>query len=230
GRGGDAGLGGGPRQDGRGLRLHGLRRAEEHVPRALPTPRRPRGRGRDRLRHRDVPSRAGCGGLGAAGRRRECEARRDADVSGLAAVYQINEWTDYPSAASRRRASSVYSINRSLTERLRRSASAASRSASSIGRTTVRRTQSSLSQTSSGVSDKLSPLGRNPPRRLLERDVAAQDTVAQEAQTAEIREARPLRQAREDRQMERRGQAGDRQVDVDALFKLGADCVLEPTP
>ena len=30
--------------------------------------------------------------------------------------------------------------------------------------------------------------------------------------------------------MERRGQAGDRQVDVDASFKLGADCVLEPTP
>jgi hypothetical protein len=46
--------------------------------------------------------------------------------------------------------------------------------------------------TSSGVSDKLSPLGRNPPRRLLKWNVAAQDAVAQKAQTAEIREAGPL--------------------------------------
>src|SRR6478736_5267616 len=111
----------------------------------------------------------------------------------LAGVYPTNERSDYPSAASRCRASSVYSISRSLTERPRRAASAASRSASSIGRTTVRRTQSSLSQTSSGVSDKLSPLGRNRPRRLLDWDVAAQDAVAQKAQTAEIREAGPLR-------------------------------------
>ena len=120
-------------------------------------------------------------------------ARQEAVLVSLAAVYPVNEWTNYPSAASRRRASSVYSISRSLTERPRRSASAASRSASSIGRTTVRRTQSSLSQTSSGVSDKLSPLGHNPRRRLLKWDVAAQDAVAQKAQTAEIREARPLR-------------------------------------
>ena len=91
------------------------------------------------------------------------------------------EAVDYPSAPSRPRPSSAYSISKSLTERPRRWASAASRSASSVGRTTVRRTQSSLSQTSSGVSDKLSPLGRNPPCRLLERDVAAQDAVAQEA-------------------------------------------------
>ena len=94
----------------------------------------------------------------------------------------------------------------------------------------MRRTQSSLSQTSSGVSDKLPPLGCNPPRRLLEWDVAAQDAVAQKTQTAEIREARPLREAREDRQMKRRRQPGDRQVDVDASFELVADCVLEPTP
>ena len=115
------------------------------------------------------------------------------------------EAVDYPSAPSRPRPSSAYSISKSLTERPRRWASAASRSASSVGRTTVRRTQSSLSQTSSGVSDKLSPLGRNPPCRLLERDVAAQDAVAKKAETAEVREARPLRETREDRQMERRG-------------------------
>ena len=51
-RGSDACLRGDPRQDGRDLRLHRLRRACEGVPRALPAPGRPRRRGRDRLRPR----------------------------------------------------------------------------------------------------------------------------------------------------------------------------------
>ena len=61
--------------------------------------------------------------------------------------------------SSRRKPSSAYSTSRSLTERLRCSARAASRSASTIGSTTVRRTQSSLSHASSAVSDKLPLLG-----------------------------------------------------------------------
>ena len=52
------------------------------VPRAVPAPRRPRGRGRDRLRHRDLPARADLGGLGSSGQRRPREARRNADLSG----------------------------------------------------------------------------------------------------------------------------------------------------
>ena len=152
------------------------------------------------------------------------------DLSNLFPTQDASAGIRYPSAPSRPRPSSAYSMSRSLTERPRRSASAASRSASSVGRTTVRRTQSSLSQTSSGVSDKLSPLGRKLPCRLLERDVAAQDAVAKKTETAEVREARPLRETREDRQMQWRRQSGDRQVDVDPPFELGPGRLLEPTP
>src|SRR5262245_63199956 len=111
-----------------------------------------------------------------------------------------SELRAYSSPPWRRKPSSAYSISRSLTESPRRSASAASRSANSVGMTTVRRTQSSLSHTSSGVSDTLSSLRRNPPARLLKRDVAAQDAVAQEAETAQVGEARPLREPGENRQ------------------------------
>src|SRR5258705_6885984 len=111
--------------------------------------------------------------------------------------------------SARRNASSAYSISKSLTERPRRSASAASRSASSVGRTTVRRTQSSRSQTSSGVSDKLPPLGCNSNRRFRERDVVAKDAVAQEPETAQVREARSLRKAGDCGNVERRAQPRD---------------------
>jgi len=86
--------------------------------------------------------------------------------------------------------------------------------------TTVRRTQSSLSHTSPGVSDKLPPLRHNP-RRLLQRDIAAQDAVAQKAQAAQVGEARSLSEPRDQRQMERRAHAGDRQIELDPLFELG---------
>ena len=93
----------------------------------------------------------------------------------------------------------------------------------------MRRTQSSLSHTSSGVSDKLSPLGHTLARRFLERNVAAQDAIAQEPETAQIREARSLGEPRQHRQMKWRGEAPDRQIDVDAPFQLGSRRVLEPT-
>src|SRR5262249_35841615 len=135
------------------------------------------------------------------------------------------------SATRRRRFSSAYLISRSLTERPRRSASATSRSASSFGMTTVRRTQSSLSHTSSGVSDNLSPFGHNLPRRLLERHVTAEDAVARQAEAAQVGEARPLREPREHRQMQRRGQPFNREVDADAPFELGSgERGLEPAP
>src|SRR6202007_1668071 len=86
-------------------------------------------------------------------------------------------------APSRRSPSCAYSTSRSLNDTPRCSARAAIRSASRVGRTTVRRTQSSLSQTSS--SDTLSPLPGQV-RRVLWRDVAAQDAVAQQAQAAQV--------------------------------------------
>ena len=55
--------------------------AERGVPRAVPAARRPRGRGRDRLRHRDVSARAGRRSLAAPGRRRGRQDRRHADLS-----------------------------------------------------------------------------------------------------------------------------------------------------
>src|SRR5258708_10194211 len=128
---------------------------------------------------------------------------------------------DQLSAPSRRRPSSAYSASRSLTDRPRRSARAASRSASTAGMITVRRTQSSLSQASPGVSDKGPPLGRYA-RRFPGRDITAQDPIAQQAQAAEIRKARALSQPGHQRQVERRAEARDRQVELDPAFEYGA--------
>src|SRR5262245_57921646 len=97
--------------------------------------------------------------------------------------------------------------------------------------TTVRRTQSSLSHTSSGVSDKLSPLVRPPPRRPLERDVAAQDAVAQKAEATQVGEARPLLEPGEHRQMQWRTEIGDREVEADAPFEMSSHArSVQPTP
>jgi len=86
--------------------------------------------------------------------------------------------------------------------------------------TTVRRTQSSLSHTSSEVSDKVSPLGCNASRRFLERDVAAQDAIAQEAKATQVGKARPLSESGQHWQVKRRAHPKDRQVDLDATLEL----------
>src|SRR5215475_707033 len=125
------------------------------------------------------------------------------------------------SAASRRRPSSAYSTSRSLTDRPRCSALAESRSDSAIGMTPVRRTQSSLSHSSPVVSDTLPPSGRSGCRLLLPH-VRAQDAVAQQAKAAQVRKARPLSEAGDRRQVQRRAQAGDRQIELNPPFELGA--------
>ena len=125
------------------------------------------------------------------------------------------------STPSRARPCRAYSASRSLTDRPRRWAWAASRSASSVGRTTVRRTQSSHSHTSPGVSDTFPPLCHRTGARLLQRDVAAQDAVAQQAKAAQVGEARSLGEPGDHGQVQRRAQASDRQVEVDPPFELG---------
>src|SRR6516225_1031239 len=109
-------------------------------------------------------------------------------------------------AGSFRSPCSAYSASRSLTDRPRRSAVAASCSASTARMTTVRRTQSSLSQASPGVSDTLPPLWHIT-RQLLQRHVAAQDAVAEQAQTAQVGEARSLGKPGDHREVQRRVQA-----------------------
>ncbi len=73
-------LGAGSRQDGRAVRLHGVRRHQGCSPRAIPAPARSRGSERDRFRHRGISARKDRGSLGTASCRRECEDRRDAAV------------------------------------------------------------------------------------------------------------------------------------------------------
>src|SRR5215831_17153282 len=116
---------------------------------------------------------------------------------------------------------SAYSASRSLSEMPRRPASAASRSARSSGRTMVRCTLSSLSQPSSLNSGKLPPL-RYQRTGAFDRDIAAEDTVAQQAEAAEVRKPRPLREPRHDRQVQRRRQAGYGQVDIDHALQFAA--------
>jgi hypothetical protein len=61
-------------------------------------------------------------------------------------------------------------------------------------------------------------------------DIPAQDAVAQQAKAAQVREARPLGQPSEDREVKRRAQAGHRQVNVDPLLEPGpGHGVAEPT-
>src|SRR6185436_12111392 len=86
--------------------------------------------------------------------------------------------------------------------------------------TTVRRTQSSLSHTSSEVSDKFSPFGCDASCSFLGRDVATQDAVAQEAEATQVGKARPLSEPAQYRQVKRRAQSKDRQVDADASLEL----------
>src|ERR1700748_1812368 len=119
-------------------------------------------------------------------------------------------------------------------ERPRCSARAASRSASTAGMTTVRRTKSSLSQASSGTSLTCSPFLVDAVRRP-GRDIPAQDAVTEQAKAAQVREARPLGQPGEDREVKRRGQGRHRQSDVDPLVGPGprqgdVDPLLEPGP
>src|SRR6266567_617014 len=128
---------------------------------------------------------------------------------------------DQPPAPSRRRPSAAYSASRSLTDRPRRSALAASRSASAVGMTTVRRTQSSLSHPSPGMSDMFPPLRRDA-GPLLQRDIAAQDAVAQQAKAAQVGEAGPLSEPGDQRQVQRRAEASDRKVELDPAFELGS--------
>src|SRR5262245_33027531 len=78
----------------------------------------------------------------------------------------------------------------------------------------VRRTQSSRSQPSSLNSGTLAPL-RYRLSGLCSCYVAVQNAVAQQAQAAEIRKSRSLGEPGHDRQVQRRRQAGYRQVDVD---------------
>src|SRR5215469_829399 len=111
-------------------------------------------------------------------------------------------------------------MSSSLTDSSRRSAWAASRSASAAGMTTVRRTPSSLSHAWSGVSDTLPPFRRNA-RRPLRRDITPQDAVAQQAQTAQVGEARSLGQSGHHRQMQRRAHPGNGQIGLDPPFELG---------
>src|SRR5262245_23984728 len=84
---------------------------------------------------------------------------------------------------------SAYSVNSSLSEMPRRPASAASRPARSLGSTMVRCTLSSRSQPSSLSSGKLAPLRYQRPA-VFDRDIAAKDAVAQQAETAEVRKPR----------------------------------------
>src|SRR5258707_437215 len=65
----------------------------------------------------------------------------------------------------------------------------------------------------------LSPVGRST-HRLLQRNVAAQDTVAQQAEAAQVGKARSLGEPGDHRQVQRRAQASDRQVEVDPAFEL----------
>src|SRR5438132_7442949 len=103
----------------------------------------------------------------------------------------------------------------------RRVASAASRSARSLGRTMMRCTLSSRSQPSSLNSGKLPPL-RYQRSSVFDRDIAAKDAVAQQAEAAEVRKPRSLREPCHDRQVQRRRQAGHGQVDVDHTLQLAA--------
>src|SRR6516164_1321185 len=116
---------------------------------------------------------------------------------------------------------SAYSVSRSLSEMPRRPASAASRSARSPGSSMVRCTLSSRSQPSSLNSGTLAPL-RDHRSGVVDRDVAAKDAVAHQAEAAEVRKPRPLREPRQDWQVQRRRQAGYGQVDVDHTLQLAA--------
>ena len=86
--------------------------------------------------------------------------------------------------------------------------------------TMVRRTQSSLSHASSGTSVTCPPFLVDAVRQP-RRDVPAQDAVTEQAEAAQVREARPLGQTGQDREVKRRAQAGHRQVDVDPPLEPG---------
>src|SRR2546428_229655 len=83
-----------------------------------------------------------------------------------------------------------------------------------------RRTPAAPSPPPSGTSGTCSPFMVDAVRRS-GRDIPAQDAVTEQAKAAQVREARPLGQPGEDREVKRRAQPGHRQVDVDPPLEPG---------